>query len=200
MPNTSNKYMIDYYDLHADMYFNATVDTDMSECCERFLKYLTPGDSIIDIGAGSGRDIRYFLNHGYKVDGMDASSELCKIASKYTGVAIQCQTIQEWRPERRYNGIWANASLLHLTIGEIQEFIYKIPSALYDGGVVYISLKSGIATGTDADGRFFTNITEQEVQHLIGKSTAISVVEMWKTEDKLKREGFCWINIILRKP
>lgn len=60
----------------------------MSECYERFIKYLAPGDSIIDVGAGSGRDIRYFLNCGFDVDGIDASIELCKLASEYTGVSV----------------------------------------------------------------------------------------------------------------
>lgn len=34
----------------------------------------------------SGRDIHFFQSRGYIVDGIDASSELCKIASDYTGV------------------------------------------------------------------------------------------------------------------
>lgn len=86
MSNIRNNSTINYYNLHAKEYFETTVNTDVSECCERFLKYLTPGDSIIDIGAGSGRDIHFFQSRGYIVDGIDASSELCKIASDYTGV------------------------------------------------------------------------------------------------------------------
>ena len=33
-----------------------------------------------------------------------------------------------------------------------------------------------------------------------GKSTAIKIVDMWKTEDKLNRNGFFWINVIAQKP
>lgn len=88
MSNIRNNSTINYYNLHAKEYFETTVNTDVSECCERFLKYLTPGDSIIDIGAGSGRDIHFFQSRGYIVDGIDASSELCKIASDYTGVVV----------------------------------------------------------------------------------------------------------------
>ncbi len=200
MPNINNTATIDFYNSHAKTYFDSTVDADMSECYERFLKYLMPGDNIIDVGAGSGRDIRYFLDRGYKVEGIDASSELCKLASEYTGVAVQCRTIQEWNPACTYKGIWANASLLHLSIEEIQNFIYKIPDILREGGVAYFSFKSGIVTGADSEGRFFTNVTEAEVQQIIKKSTAISMVDMWRTEDKLNREGFYWINVIVQKP
>lgn len=55
---------IDYYNSNAAQYFNNTVDVDMTECCDRFLKYVTPGGRIIDIGAGSGRDIKYFIGTG----------------------------------------------------------------------------------------------------------------------------------------
>ena len=48
-------------------------------------------------------------------------------------------------------------------------------------------------------GRFFTNISEQDVQHLIEKSTAISLVDMWSTDDKLNRDGFYWVNVIIKK-
>lgn len=171
----------------------------MSECCERFLKYLIPGDNIIDIGTGSDRDIRYFLNRGYRVEGLDASSELCKLASEYTGVEVQCQAIQDWNPLCTYKGIWANASLVYLSIEEIQDFIYKIPDILREGGVAYFSFKSGIVMGADSESRFLTNVTETEVQQIIRKSTAISVVDMWRTEDKLNRESFHWINIIVPK-
>ena len=49
------------------------------------------------------------------------------------------------------------------------------------------------------DGRFFTNISEQDAQHLIEKSTAISLVDMWSTDDKLNRDGFYWVNVIIKK-
>lgn len=200
MPSISDAFTVNYYNTYAEHYFDSTVNADMSECYERFIKYLAPGDSIIDVGAGSGRDIRYFLNCGFDVDGIDASIELCKLASEYTGVSVRCHTIQDWKPERKYNGIWANASLLHLSIEEIQSFIDRIPDMLHDKGVFYFSLKSGIETGIDSDGRFFTDVSEKKVQHFIEKSTAITMVDMWKTEDKLNREGFCWINVIVQKP
>ena len=200
MQNISDASTINYYNLNARSYFASTVNADMSDCYERFIKYLKPGDSIIDVGAGSGRDIKYFVKCGFVVEGIDASAELCKLASDYTGVSIKCCTIQEWRPEKKYSGIWANASLLHLNIEEIQKFMCRIPDILQDKGILYFSLKSGITTGIDTDGRFFTDVSEEKVQQFIEKSTAITIVDMWKTEDKLNRSGFSWINVIVQKP
>lgn len=190
---------IAYYDNCAKQYFTSTVNTDMSVNCDRFLQYVKPGGTIIDIGAGSGRDILYFMNKGYRVEGIDAAPEMCRLASEYTGVPVSCCKIQEWVSDKKYDGIWANASLSHLSLEEVEEFIMRVDSMLENQGVVYISLKSGIETGIDVTGRYFTNFTEEKVRQIISKNTAMEVVDSWKTEDKLQREGFVWINLVLQK-
>ena len=40
-------------------------------------------------GCGSGRDIKYFLSQNFKVDEIDGSEELCRIASDYTGIKVK---------------------------------------------------------------------------------------------------------------
>lgn len=44
---------------------------------------------LLDFGCGSGRDTKYFIDNGYEVDAMDGSKELCKAATKYTGIKVQ---------------------------------------------------------------------------------------------------------------
>ncbi|MFZ4461565.1 MAG: class I SAM-dependent methyltransferase [Patescibacteria group bacterium] len=47
---------------------------------EQFLKVI-PGRRIVDLGCGSGRDVRYFREAGYDAIGVDISSglvDLCK--------------------------------------------------------------------------------------------------------------------------
>lgn len=190
---------IDYYNSNANQYFSNTVNADMSECCDRFLKYVVPGGRIIDIGAGSGRDIKYFRDRGYNVEGIDASEEMCRLASEYTGVEVQCERIQEWNPQKNYDGIWANASLLHLSFVEIEEFIIRTSDYLTKDGVLYISMKKGIQTGQDSNGRFFTDFSEQKVQQIMEKSTALVVYDSWETSDGMSRERFRWLNLILKK-
>lgn len=64
---------IGYYGRNAEQYFNSTVNVNMSEYCDRFIEYIVPGGRIINIGAGSGRDIKYFKDRDFVVEGIDAS-------------------------------------------------------------------------------------------------------------------------------
>ena len=42
---------------------------------DKFLSYLSAGSYILDFGCGSGRDSKYFLEKGYRVDAVDGSEE-----------------------------------------------------------------------------------------------------------------------------
>lgn len=199
MRNMMDNDTINYYDENAEQYFKKTIDVDMTENCDRFIKHVIPGGKIIDIGAGSGRDILYFKSKGFRVEGIDASVELCRLAVAYTSMNVKCQRIQEWNSTELYDAIWANALLLHLTLEEIKRFFFKAESYLTDFGVMYASFKSGIPTGKDMEGRYFTNVTREKVQKIVAESTTLDIVEIWETEDRLKRQGFGWINVILQK-
>ena len=189
---------ISCYNSNADQYFSKTVNVDMSECCDRFLKYVVPGGKIIDIGAGSGRDIKYFKDRGFVAEGIDASEEMCRLATEYTGVEVRCGKIQDWQPLKKYDGIWANASLLHLSIDEIYKFILVAISILASNGVIYISFKKDIYSGYDAEGRFFSSFSIEIFRSMI-KNKSITIRECWDTGDRLNRKDTVWCNIVAQR-
>ena len=47
---------IEYYNKYAAKIYEDTVDVDMSEVLNKFLSLLNEGDTILDLGCGSGRD------------------------------------------------------------------------------------------------------------------------------------------------
>lgn len=188
---------IDFYNINAISYFNSTVRTDMSEAYNRFIKYMKPKGVIIDIGAGSGRDIKYFSEAGFKVHGIDASKELCRLSTEYTGILVECQTIQGWVPYIQYDGVWANASLIHLSIDEVSSFIKQLPKILSDTGVLYLSLKEGLCESVDENGRYFNGISINDVSYMLSTFTELSIIESWISEDKMSRENIKWINMII---
>ena len=80
---------IEYYNQNADMFAQGTRLVDFTIVQERFAKMLPVGSRILDFGCGSGRDTKYFLEKGYQVAATDGSSELCKLASAFTGIEVK---------------------------------------------------------------------------------------------------------------
>ena len=80
---------LEYYNFNVKSFNANTFSADFSQIQQEFLKILTPGSYILDFGCGSGRDTKYFLEQGYKVDAIDGSSELCKLASAHTGIKVR---------------------------------------------------------------------------------------------------------------
>lgn len=61
---------LQYYNANAKSFTANTFFVDFSQIQQEFLITLPPGAYILDFGCGSGRDTKYFLEHGYKVDAM----------------------------------------------------------------------------------------------------------------------------------
>ena len=113
---------ISYYDDNANEYYYSTVGVDMTNCYTTFIQYLPTSGRIIDIGSGSGRDLLFFKKRGYQVEGIDASDAMCKLAQDYAGASVDNVRIQDWNPQKKYDGIWACASLVHLEEKDILSF------------------------------------------------------------------------------
>lgn len=52
--------MNNYYDINYKEYIQNTINCDMSNHYQKFIKYLPSNSKILDIGFGSGRDMIYF--------------------------------------------------------------------------------------------------------------------------------------------
>lgn len=189
---------IEYYNKNAQEYYSKTVKTDMSKLCDRFLKYVKTGGTIIDIGCGSGRDMKYFIEHGYQAVGIDASYEMCKLAGSLK-LDIENVSIEEWVPKRKYDGIWANASLLHVPFPEIDSFFRKSESCMNAGGIVFISMKVGLKKDCDEKGRYFFPFSENILDTILVNHKTFRLRDKWYSDDKLGRNEFQWLNVILEQ-
>lgn len=148
-----------YYNEHAFEYSKKTLPIEMSEQYEKFLRTVPANGFILDAGCGSGRDAMYFLKNGYKVEAFDASIELARIAQELTGLHVKHMRFQELSPRPVYDGIWANASLLHVPDTELRSVLALLKAALKSGGTLFCSFKYGESDSTDDLGRNFTNKT-----------------------------------------
>ena len=86
---------LSYYNTNTSSFVESTQSVQMTEAWSRFTAKLLPSSLILDFGCGSGRDTKYFLEHGYQIEAIDGSEELCNVASAYTGITVKKQLFTE---------------------------------------------------------------------------------------------------------
>lgn len=188
-----------YYNTHARSFTQSTLNVDFTAIQNKFLDKLPAGTFILDFGCGSGRDTRYFLDQGYRVEAIDGSEELCRLAGEYTGIEVKCMLFQELQDTDRYDAVWACSSILHLTYDELITVLEKIARALKDKGLLYTSFKYGTKEG-ERNGRYFTDMTEEKLTGLLDKVPDFEIEEQWITSDVRPGRGEeKWLNLFLRK-
>ena len=157
---------LNYYNSNATAFSETTKNVDFSEVQQIFTNYLSLDASILDFGCGSGRDTRYFLNHGYHVTTTDGSEVICKMATDYTGIQVKQMLFEELDDRNQYDGIWACASILHLSREELPDIFHKMHRALKKNGIIYTSFKYGTFEG-ERNGRYFTDFTEEKFNEFV---------------------------------
>ena len=190
---------LQYYNVNAESFAANTVAVDFSQIQQEFLSTLPPGANILDFGCGSGRDTKYFLEQGYKVDAIDGSSELCKLASAHTGIKVRQMLFQELHAKEKYDGIWACASILHVAKNELPDILQRMHNALKPDGIIYVSFKYGDFEG-ERSRRYFSDFTEESFGKLVKGIHGLVMQKMWITGDvRDGREEEKWLNIILHR-
>lgn len=198
MSDITNK-TLEYYNEKSDLFAVDTVDLEFSSIQDSFLKYLEPGSLILDFGCGSGRDSRYFMSKGFKVEAIDGSEEMVKIASKVTGLPVRQMMFNELNENERYDGIFACASILHVPYNELPDIFTRLKKAVKKNGYIYVSFKYGDYEGY-RNGRYFTDLNEERFSSLLEEVKGLTIIEETITSDARKgREDEKWLNVILRK-
>lgn len=195
-----NQRTIDYYNKNTREFVDRTIRTDMSFCQKKFISLLKPDSLILDAGCGSGRDSKFFLEQGFRVQAIDASIEMCRVASEYIGQPVNCMRFDELAYASRFDGVWACASLLHVEKKEMPDTLCKFHKALKPDGIMYASFKYGNKEENRLE-RFFSDYEIDELERIFLHNGLFKVIETFKTQDaRPDYKNKPWINIIVRKP
>jgi SAM-dependent methyltransferase len=189
---------IAYYDRNAAQFFRQTIEVNMSALYHPFLAHIPTGGTILDAGCGSGRDSHYFLRCGYKVEAFDASAEMCRLASSFSGLAVHQKAFENMDYVSVFDGVWACASLLHVPRDRIDAVLQKFSEAIKPSGIMFLSFK--LRDGEwEQDGRFFNSYSEDSFRDLIKKHHSFVLHSTWATDDfRSDHKGEKWLNALLR--
>lgn len=188
-----------YYNQNAIQFVQGTLSVDFKQTQDRFIENLPVGAFILDFGCGSGRDTKYFLENGYRVEATDGSGEICRLASDHTGINVKQMLFEELCDVGKYDGIWACSSILHLPKDKLLAMLKKMVTALKDKGVIYTSFKYGDFEG-ERNGGYFTDFTLELFEEYIADVPELKIEEYWISGDVRPGRGEeKWLNLIMRK-
>jgi len=190
---------LEYYDKNAIAFFAETVNIDMSSLYKRVEAYLKPNAHILDLGCGSGRDSRYFLNRGYHVTAVDGSEQLCQLASEVIGQEVLHLRFRDLNFYEEFDAVWACASLLHVEKGQMTAVLQRIFKSIKPGGILYASYKYG-DTQRIKENRLFNDYMERDLEMLFSGIDDAVVKEWWISGDvRAERKNERWLNVVVRK-
>ena len=186
-----------YYKEHAKEFIEDTFNCDMSDQYRFFEKYLKGKGAILDIGFGSGRDSLYFKSKGYEVYSIDPEESFVKHGKELGLKHIYQLKAEEIQFKSLFDGIWACASLLHVSSKSLIDVFAKCANALKTNGVMYVSFKYGDFEGV-RNGRYYLDLTENTLINF-AKEAGLSVIETTITNDVRPQKKEKWLNAIIRK-
>jgi SAM-dependent methyltransferase len=77
------------------------------------------------------------------------------VASRRLGRPVETLLFHDLNEVEAYDGVWANACLLHVPRSELADVLALIWRALKPGGHFYASFKTGAAEGRDSLDRYY---------------------------------------------
>lgn len=202
MPNWKEETKLTY-DKYAEKFEELTKDLLEKYLLDESLLFIKnlQGKKILDLGSGPGRDSLFFKNKGLKPICIDISEKMIELCKK-KGLEAHKMDIEDLKfDDNSFDGIWANASLLHLPKNRINPVLLKIKNLLKENGIFFISMiKKGVSEGLHenvhhypGNKRYFSLFNEKELENLLTPNFHI-IYKFVKSPDKFR----VFINYLCR--
>ena len=172
---------LQFYRRNAEAYAKREITSRYARLT-KFLALLQPGAAILELGCGAGGDSAEMLAREYDVTPTDGSPEMADVASRRLGRPVKTLLFHELDAIEAYDGVWANACLLHVPRDQLANVLALIRRALRPGGAFYASYKSGDGDGRDTLDRYYNYPTEDWLRATYRQSGAWSDLSIERGE------------------
>jgi len=164
-----------------------------------------PGARLLDIGAGSGRDLAHLLKSGYEAYGVEPTDGL-RAAAKVAHPELENRLASAALPELgmpfdgKFDGILCSAVLMHVPDHQLFDAALAIRALLNPHGRLLLSLPltrgDNLVEQRDTSGRLFQGYTAEEIQ-LLFERLGFQCIGRWDSDDALARAGTSWYTLLL---
>lgn len=191
--------MKQYYRKNYQAYFEKTVSINPALFLEPFVRKLSQGSVVWDIGCGAGRDLLWLRQRGLNPVGFEQSSGLAHLAREYSGCRVVEGDFEIFDfSTAAAHGMLLTAALVHIEPHAVEQVLANILTGLKKGGIVHISMKQGEGIITDETGRIFY-LWQPEVLESIFQKSGLNILEGFMGASALNT-GETWLSYLLRFP
>jgi SAM-dependent methyltransferase len=164
------------------------------------------GGRILDVGAGSGRDMAELARQGYQVYGLEPSAAMRAAAVQAHPelserlVAAALPAIGEpFGAGFLFDGVLCSAVLMHVPDAELFDAVFALRKQLRPNGRLLLSLplaRDDVLDGDrDKDGRLFQNYAPDAIKLLLER-LGFQQIGRWDSDDSLGRSGMRWYTVL----
>jgi SAM-dependent methyltransferase len=191
------------YQATAESFREGTWEHDVSQNRDALVAAMprNPG-KILDLGCGPGRDLVAFKTQGHTVIGLDATPAFVEMAQQAAGCEVWQQSFLSLDlPPETFDGIFANASLLHVPRAEMVRVLKDLRRSLLTKGAIVMSMVRGDSEGYSARSTGYRYVVGWEFETLAPKVEAagFEILHHYYRPPGLPPEAQSWIVIVARK-
>ena len=191
---------LDDYDRRADSFWVGTRDHDVSQNIDAMLRHIDgpPPHAILDLGCGPGRDLKALRALGHAPIGLDGSARFAAMAREHSGCEVwQQDFLRLALPPRRFNGVFANASLFHVPLQELPRVLREIRATLKPNGVLFSSNPHGDDREGWNRGRYGSYLRHQTWARHLADAGFVELEHYYRPAG-LPREQQPWLACVAR--
>ncbi|MEK7575855.1 MAG: class I SAM-dependent methyltransferase [Patescibacteria group bacterium] len=175
---------------------------------DRFVKFISTGNKILDVGCAIGLDIETLRSKGFKVVGIDISPKMVNFARKRnSGCQIIEDNFMDINFSAQFDGIWAQSFIHLFPKSEVSNVFQKIKKLLKFEGVAHIATSKEIESSEgyiekrdykNKIKRFRKYWTREELRNFI-LDQGFSITDYYETDDPAPVKNKKWMVFIIKK-
>lgn len=181
--------------------FAARANSVPSPLSPYFAIAFKPGARVIDVGAGTGREVAALLRERFDAYGIEPVESLRDEARARTEPdRIFAGSLPDLGLRHRYDGLLCSAVLQHLPRSQLFDAVLDLRGLLVERGRALVSIPAGPRPGLNAEhrddwGRLFSPLQPEELQ-LLFERAGFSTLARWENTDAERRPGVRWVTFL----
>ncbi len=200
-PEEISALTLEYYNQHADDFFEGTRGHDVGQNIAALLRYIESKSpyALLDFGCGPGRDLKTFAELGHRAVGLEGAARFAAMARAYSGCEVWEQDFLKLDlPPGHFDGVFANAALFHVPSQGLPCLLLQLHATLKPGGVLFSSNPHGRDEEGWNGGRYGAYYTLDTWRRYLSDAGFIELAHYYRPADRPRAQQ-PWLASVWRR-